>query len=177
MTHLILVLAVETPIPALLDPKAGLFFWTVVVFGLVLLILWRYAWGPIYRALEQREQTIDASIKRAERALDEARQVAADNEKARREAEVEAQRILRQARDSAEQLRSEQAARTQEEVQNMLRQARAEIEQEKLGALHALRSEVAGLAIEAAEKVIGASLDAEMNRRLVDDFIKELPRN
>lgn len=173
----VFVLAVEPPIPALLDPKAGLFFWTAVIFGLVLTILWRYAWGPIYRALEQREQTIDASIKRAERALDEARQIAADNEKARREAEVEASRILRQARESADKLRSEQIDKTQADIQGMLEQARAEIEQEKRSALQELRSEVAGLAIEAAEKVIVANLDEASNRRIVEDFIAGLPRN
>jgi F-type H+-transporting ATPase subunit b len=85
----------EHPIPALLDPKVGLFFFTVVVFLTVYFILRKFAWGPITAALENREETIDASIKRAETALAEARQISEDNQRARRDAEADAQRVLR----------------------------------------------------------------------------------
>ena len=172
-----LLLAADTPTPALLDPKAGLFFWTLVVFLIVLLVLRRYAWGPITRALQERETTINASIQRAEDALAEAKQIAADNEQARREAEVQAQRILRDARETAEQLRSEERDKTRQELQLMRDQARAEIEQEKQNALSALRAEVADLAIQAAERVLDANLDASANRRIVESFIDGLPKN
>jgi F-type H+-transporting ATPase subunit b len=177
MMYSLLILAAEKPIPMLLDPKAGLFVWTLVVFGLVLFILWRYAWGPISTALAKREETIDNSIKRAERALDEARQIASDNEKARREAEVSAQKILRQAKDAAEKLSSEQLESTQSQVEGMLGQAREEIEQAKKRALKELRTEVAELAIEAAEKVVSANMDSGQNRKIVDDFMSGLSEN
>ncbi len=161
----------------LLDPKAGLFIWTLVVFGLVLFILWRYAWGPIAKALATREETIDNSIRRAERALDEARQIAADNEKARREAEVEAQKILREAKDAAEKLRTEHLDETKEQVDRMIEQARENIDQERQKVLKELRAEVAGLAIEAAEKVVAANMDSGRNRKIVEDYISELAEN
>lgn len=167
----------ETPLPPLLKPDAGLFIWTVIIFGAVLFILWKYAWVPIGKALKQRESTIDASIRRAELALEQARQIAADNERQRREAEVEAQRILRGAREASERLRAEEREKTQEQVQHMLDQARADIEQEKQNALAELRAEVADLAIQAAEKVLNTNLDASTNRKIVSDFIDGLPRN
>ena len=89
MTYLLtfLPLAVETPTPSLLQPNAGIFFWTLVVFLIVLGLLWKFAWGPITSALEKREETIDSSIRRAEEALAEAKAIQADNEKALRQAE------------------------------------------------------------------------------------------
>ncbi len=161
----------------LLSPNFGLVIWLAIVFLFLLLVLRAFAWKPITNALEQREQTIDASIQRAEKALAEARQIQADNERARREAEQEAQRLLREAREAVERLRSEEAQKTREQIQHMRDQAQAEIEREKQSALDELRAEVADLAIGAAEKILGESLDAQRQRRLVESFIDELPKN
>ncbi len=162
---------------SLLAPDAGLAFWITIVFGLLLFVLWRYAWGPITSAMAEREETIDESIQRAERALEEARQIQADNQKARREAEQEAQRILREARDQAERLREEEETRTQQRIRAMQERAQAEIEREKDSALEELRTEVADLAIQAAEKILDENLNAQRQRRLVDHFLDDLPQN
>lgn len=169
--------APEAPTPDLLAPNLGLVFWTAVTFGIVLFLLWKYAWGPITEALEEREENISNSIQRAEKALAEAKQVQADNQKARREAEREAQRILREAREAAEALREDEVEKTRAKIQQMQEQAQAEIEREKQGALDALREEVADLAIQAASKIIKEDLDQDRQRKLVDDFIDDLPTN
>ena len=167
----------EAPTPDLLAPNVGLVFWTAVTFGIVLFLLWRYAWGPITEALEEREENISNSIQRAEKALAEAKQVQADNQKARREAEREAQRILREAREAAESLREDEVEKTREKIRKMQEQAQAEIEREKQGALEELREEVADLAIQAASKILKEDVDGDRQRRLVDNFIDDLPTN
>jgi len=161
----------------LLSPNVGLVFWLIIVFSLLLGILKRYAWGPITSALEDRERTIDESIQRAEKALTEAKQLQADNERARREAEHEAQHLLRAAREQADHLRNEEVHKTREQIQHLRDQAQAEIEREKDSALDALRAEVADLAIQAAEIILQENLDAPRQRRLVETFIAELPKN
>jgi len=161
----------------LLNPNFGLVIWLAIVFLVLLFVLRRYAWGPITTALEERERTIDGSIQRAEKALAEAKQVQADNERARREAEQEAQRLLREAREEAERLRGEEVQKTREQIQHLRTQAEAEIEREKESALDALRAEVADLAIQAAEKILQESLDAPRQRRLVEGFLDDLPKN
>jgi F-type H+-transporting ATPase subunit b len=167
----------EHPTPPLLDPKVGLFVFTVLVFLIVAYILGKYAWGPITAALENRQKTIDESIKRAENALAEARQISEDNEKARREAEAGAHRVLREAREAADALRAEESEKTRQQMRDMQEAARAEIEREKQGALDELRTEVADLAIKAAEKLLSENLDAAKNRKLVETFIKDLNGN
>lgn len=161
----------------LLAPNFGLIFWIALAFLLLLFLLSKYAWGPITAALAERETTIETSLTRAEQALAEAKQLAADNEKARREAEAEAQRILRDAREAAEASRAEQAEKTRQQIRQMQATAEAEIEREKQQALAELRSEVADLAILAAEKILHETLDAPRQKKIVDDFIADLPQN
>jgi F-type H+-transporting ATPase subunit b len=127
--------------------------------------------------LNEREKNIDSSIQRAELALAEAKQIQADNQKARREAEQEAQRIMREAREAAERLRAEEIDKTQEKIRSLQEQAKAEIEREKQGALNTLRNEVADLAIQAAEKILQESLDDGRQRRIVQDFIGGMSKN
>ena len=161
----------------LLSPNWGLFFWMLVTFLLLLFILRKLAWGPITKALIEREAKIDASIKSAETALAEAKQIQADNAKARREADQDAQRILREAREAAEQLRADEIDKTRGKIQAMQEQARVEIEREKESALNELRTEVADLAIQAAEKILDDSLDQPRQKKLVESFIDGLGRN
>jgi F-type H+-transporting ATPase subunit b len=162
---------------SLLSPHVGLLFWTLVIFGLLLLILRRFAWGPMVGALDEREKTIEESINRAEAALAEARRMQADNEAARREAERQAQAILRAASEEADRRRAEEFEKAKAEAAKFREQARAEIEREKQQSLTELRTEVADLAIGAAEKILSENLDDDRQRKLVDRFITDLPQN
>lgn len=161
----------------LLSPNVGLIIWIALTFGLLLILLRKFAWGPITSALDERENRIQDSMDQAERALAEAKKVQADNTKARRESEAEAQRLLREAREEAERLRSEEVGKTREKIQELQENAQAEIEREKQSALADLRREVADLAIQAAEKILSENLDDNRQRKLVDDFIDDLPLN
>jgi len=161
---------------SLLSPHVGLIFWTLIVFGLLLFVLGKFAWRPMVSALDEREITIEESLTRAESALDEARKMQADNEAARREAERQAQGILRDARHASDQLRGEEVEKTKAQLSQLQEQARADIEREKTQALVALRAEVADLAIGAAGKILNENLDDDRQRRLVGSFLDDLPQ-
>ena len=175
MTALLLV---ATPLAAgLLSANAGLAFWLFIAFALLVVLLGKFAWGPITAALAERESTIEESMTRAERALAEAKQLQADNEAARRDAERQAQTILREAKEQADAQRAADIDKTKAEVERLQEAARADIEREKQQALSELRSEVASLAVGAAEKILGREVDASAQSALVNDFIAELPQN
>lgn len=162
---------------SLLSPDAGLIVWIGITFLLLLVLLRKFAWGPITSALSQRETTIAESIAQAEKALAEAKQLQADNTKARREAEAQAQAILREAREEAERLRGEEVDKTRSQIQQMQDAAQAEIAREKQSALDSLRAEVADLAVQAAEKILRANLDADRQKKIVSDFLGDLSKN
>ena len=157
----------------LLEPASGLIVWKVLAFGILLYILYKYAWGPITESLKEREEQIDHSIRRAEKALAEAKEIQKQNQKDRREAEQKAQRILREARESAESLREDEMEKTRKKIRQMQDQAQAEIEREKQGALQELRDEVADLAIEAASKILKEDIDSKRQRQLVDPVVED----
>lgn len=163
--------------PSLLQPNVGLVVFTAIAFGIVLALLAKFAWPVIVDAMEERETKIDASLRQAETALAEAKKIQADNERARRESEQDAQRILREARENAERLRTEEVEKTRAQIRQLQEAAQEEIEREKQSALAELRAEVADLALAAASKVLGENLDEPRQRRLVENFIDELPKN
>ncbi|MCH8496468.1 MAG: F0F1 ATP synthase subunit B [Balneolales bacterium] len=161
----------------LLDVDPGLFVWILITFTLFIVAFSKFAWKPILGALQQREQSIKESIEAAEVAIKKAEQISKDNEVALREAEAAAQRIRKEAVEEAEALRLDRVEKTKEETSRMLDQARATIQAEQKKALEDLRNEVADLAIKSARLILDAEIDETKNRKLVDNFIKDISKN
>jgi F-type H+-transporting ATPase subunit b len=93
------------------------------------------------------------------------------------ESELEARRLIDDARKTAEKLKAEIVASANEQAAQMTAQAKAEIQREKETALSQLRSEVADLAIMAAGRILQENLDDDRNRKIVDSVIAGLPKN
>jgi len=159
---------------SLLSPNPGLIFWTAITFVIVLLILKKVAWGPILNALEEREKGIQSSIDRAHKAKDESEAILRKNKELFAKADAESDRIIREGRDYAEKLRADIAEKAQAEAKKIITSAKEEIEQEKRRALDVLRNEVADLAVKGAEKIIKTTLDAELQKKIVDSMIQDL---
>ncbi|MBX7151489.1 F0F1 ATP synthase subunit B [bacterium] len=161
----------------LLDIDPGLMIWTIIIFILLLILLGKLAWKPIIKTLQEREEKIKNSLDQAEKARRDAEQLIAKNEEILSRANREAQDIMKKAKEEAEKLRFDYAVKAKEDSDKMVASAKKEIENEKNTALMHLKNEIAGIAVEAAGKVIGANLDADKHKKLIDDFIKELPVN
>ena len=161
----------------LLSPNLGLAVWVGLSFLILLFLLGKFAWPAILGSLKERESTIEESMTRAERALAEAKKLQADTDAQRQEAGRQAQTILRDARDEATRLREADVEKTRADIAAMQARALADIEQQKTNALAELRSEVANLAIGAAEKILDERIDAGTQSQLVDRFIADLPQN
>jgi F-type H+-transporting ATPase subunit b len=159
---------------SLLDPNPGLIFWTAITFLIVLLILKQIAWGPIVSMLEEREKGIQSAIDRAHAAKDESESILKKNRELLAKADAEADKIIREGRDYADKVRAELTEKAQVESQKMIAAAKDEIEQEKRRALDVLRNEVADMAVKGAEKIIRATLDAEKQKVVVNDMIREM---
>lgn len=159
----------------LLEPHAGTIFWTLITFAVVLLILKSAVWKPLLALLDEREQRIKSALEGAERARAEAEALLAEHQQRLEQAEAEAREILRQSREAAEKVGQEIVASARREAQQAVVQAQRRIESEKRAALVELRREVAELAVQAAGAIIGANLDDDKNRKLVDDLIASIP--
>jgi F-type H+-transporting ATPase subunit b len=159
----------------LLSPNPGLIIWTLITFVLVLLILKKYAWGPLLSALDERENSIREALEQADRARAEAETAAEKNKQALVEAQAEVQAAINKAREDAERIAREVHERAEGEAQQLLEQARRTIVRERDQALQDLRQQTAELAILAAGQLMEENLDDERNRKIVDDFINRIP--
>lgn len=161
----------------MLDPNPGLIVWTIVSFVLLVLVLRKLAWKPILEALQKREESVKSTLDRAEQARAEATILLEENRKQLERAEQEGHRILTESRTLAEKLKQDIVKNANQQSRRIVDQAKQEIERDKEAALAQLRQEVASLAISAAEKILDETLDANRHRKIIDAYLKELPKN
>lgn len=161
----------------LLSLEPGLMIWTIVIFILLLMILKKFAWKPLMKSLSDREQSIKDSVDKAEYMKQEAEKILEENKLLIAKADEESRKIIDESRQIAEKLRGELMSKTNEDAQKIIEQAKKEIEREKLDALNQLKDEIADLAVRAAGKIIDENLDDDKQRKIVDDFIRQIPRN
>jgi F-type H+-transporting ATPase subunit b len=161
----------------MLDINPGLILWTIVTFVLLLAVLRKFAWGPIVGALSDREQGIRKAIEDAQKAQAESQKILEENRKQLAKADEEARRILNEGRALAEQLKNDITEKANQQSRRMIEQAKQEIDRDKEAALAQLRGEVASLAVLAAGKILNETLDASRHQKLIDDILKNLPKN
>ncbi|MCK5847015.1 MAG: F0F1 ATP synthase subunit B [Bacteroidales bacterium] len=162
----------------LIMPGIGLVFWMTLVFSLLLILLKKFAWKPIMDSLKEREQDISSSLAMAKQTKAEMKQLQADNEKLLVVARQERDAILSDAKATKDQIINEAKDKAQSEADRIVEAARVNIENEKRTALTEIKTQVAELSIDIAEKVLKAELSnkAEQNK-LVEKQLANLNFN
>ena len=145
----------------------------LVIFLLVLLILYRLAWGPLLRILNERRARIAQGVEATQKAMQELEAAERERQAKLDEARKEAQAMLDRITKQAEDLRKELEAKARDQAEALVVKARAEIQQERQKAVEDLRSQVADLAVLAASRIIGESLDLKKHRELIERAIEE----
>jgi len=158
----------------ILTPEGGLMVWTLIVFGVVLLVLYKFAYPHILGAVEAREQRIRELLASAERDRVEARALLEQQKQEHETLRGQAQEIFAEARASGERSREELLAQARRETEEMLVRARRDIDAQTERALDSVRRDAVEIAIAAAEKLVRRTLDDEQNRRLVREFLGEV---
>jgi F-type H+-transporting ATPase subunit b len=158
----------------LIKPGIGLMVWTLLVFGVTMVLLARLAFPRISAALERRQREIEESIDSAQRTRAEADRLLAEYRERLHEARGEADEIMQRARQTAEAHEHEAREHGRELAAEAARRVERDIEAATQRALGEIRREVADLTIMATEKVTRKALDAADQRRLVDEALGEL---
>jgi F-type H+-transporting ATPase subunit b len=158
----------------LIKPGVGLMVWTLLVFGITMVLLSKLAFPRISEALERRQKAIEESIDTAERTRAEAEKILTEYRERLKEARAQADEIIQRARQTADAQEREAKERGQEIVAEASQRAQREIEAATKRALEELRNEVADLTITATEKVTRKALDPEDQKRLVEEALREM---
>lgn len=162
----------------LLMPKLGLFLWTLILFIILLILVGKFAWKPILKALKNREEGIANSLAEAARAREEMARLTADNEQLMAQARADRDQILKEARVIKEQIIADAKTEASEISERMIDKAREEIAAEKMRALTEIKNQVGKLSLQVAEKVIRKQLgDNTEQTAYVDKLVKDLNLN
>ncbi|WP_308991807.1 F0F1 ATP synthase subunit B [Mariniflexile litorale] len=156
----------------------GLFFWQLLLFVGLVLLLKKFAWKPILDAVEKREDGIKGALESAEKAKLEMQNLQADNQKLLKEARAEREEMLKEARDIKNKMIEDAKGEAQIQANTMIAQATAAIESEKKAAMAELKSQVASLSLEIAEKVVRQELsNKDKQEQLIESMLSEAKLN
>ena len=168
------VLAASSSGKFLITPSGGLMIWTLIVFGVSMFLLAKFAFPQIRANLDKRQKAIEDSIDTAERTRQEADEVLAEYRERLKEARVQAEEIVTRARRTAEDAERDATVAARERREQLLEQTRRDVEAETRRAIGQIRDEVAVLTVLATEKVTRKTLNADDQRRLVEEALGEL---
>lgn len=149
---------------------------TLVLFLIFAAVLAKFAWKPLLQLIEEREKSVRDAVQGAEKASADAQALLERHKELIREAGRERDEVMKRAAKEAEQLKADLATRARAESDQIVQRARDQIGREKTLALQEIRNQVADIAVEAAAKIVTSSLTPEAQKKLVAEFIADLPK-
>ena len=162
----------------LITPKIGLIFWTSLTFVFLFFVLKKFAWKPILKSVNDREDSIKDALDKAENAKREMANLQADNERILKEARLERENMLKEARELKTKMIADAKDEAQAQASKMIAQAQIAIDSEKKAAMAELRSHVVGLSIDIAEKVVEDELsNKDKQLQLVENLLGKTTLN
>jgi F-type H+-transporting ATPase subunit b len=157
---------------ALITPKVGLVFWTLLTFITLLIVLRKVAWGPILNGLKERENFIKDSLNEADKARKEMQNLNQENEKLWMEARSQRDALLKEAKITKDEIIEKAKTEAEEERKRILAQTREMVEKEKEAAKRELKEFVINLSMDAATKILKRELaNAPQQEELVEAYI------
>jgi F-type H+-transporting ATPase subunit b len=156
------------------DMNTGLSVWTIVVFAVLVILLGRFAWGPILKAVDEREKGIQSALDEAAQRNAEAAKLLDEHKAQLADARRQASELIAEGRAAGENVRKEIEEKARGEAQGILERARTEIGRERDAALDTLRKESVELALAAASRLMRENLDQAKDRALVERYLGNL---
>lgn len=162
----------------LLTPSIGLIFWMTISFIVLLIILGKYAWKPILKALENRENSIQKSLDEAKNAREEMAKLTSQNEQILKEARMEREAILKEAREIKDKIINDAKDAATAESNKIIQSAKETINAERISAINQIKNEVADLSVDIAKKVLQKELSSpEEQKKLIDSLVNQAKLN
>lgn len=160
--------------PGLFDVNLGLSLWTVLIFGALLVLLRKFAWGPILEQVQAREDRIQNALDESRQSREEAQELLKEHKAQLADARRQASEIVAEARSAGESVRKDIEEKARHEAREIVEAARREVQREKDAALAELRKESVDLALAAAAKLMKERLDSERDRELVTSYLESV---
>jgi F-type H+-transporting ATPase subunit b len=157
-----------------LNTEWGLMVWTLITFGIAVFILWKFAFGPLQKIIDQRRTGIQESMDVAEETRAEAHRLLDEYKATLAKVRTEAEEILERSRTTGDHAKAEIMAEAKAQSERVLAQAHEQIERDTQAAIRELKGQIAEFTALATEKVVTGGLNAADQQRLIDEALAEL---
>jgi F-type H+-transporting ATPase subunit b len=152
-------------------PDIGLVFWNTVAFLGLLVVLGKFAWKPMLKAISDREKGIEDSLAKAEKMKADLSAMQNENEALLAKAREERATLIKEAKEASEKMVAEAKDKAKSEYERIVADAQVAINQQKNAALTEVKNQVGSLVVEVAEKVLRRELT---NKAEQETYIKQL---
>jgi len=152
-------------------PDIGLVFWNTIAFLVLLIVLGKFAWKPMLKAIDERESGISEALLKADKMKAEITAMQNENEVLLAKAREERAIIIKEAKEASEKMVNEAKEKAKSEYDRILADAQMAIHQQKNAAITDVKNQVGALVIDVAEKVLRKELS---NKAEQEAYIKQL---
>ncbi len=146
----------------------------IVNFGIVLGVLWYFAFKPLMKVMNNRTHDIEKSLKNAEEIEKKLKEAETTKEKIVLEAKKEAQIIMETVHKESDKAREEKIQATRQEVEQIVSKTKVEIAAEKDKMVKEVKAEVADLIVVASSKILEKNIDKESNKKIINDTLNKV---
>ena len=160
---------------SLITPDFGLFFWMAIVFFIVLAILWKWGFPSIVNMVNSRKEFIDDSLRKAHEANERLANIQKEGEAMLQNAREKQAQILKDAAETRDEIVVKAQEKATNEGSRLLNEAKAEIEVEKQNAIRDIRTQVADISVQVAEKIVREKLSSnESQMELINKLLNDI---
>lgn len=160
---------------SLITPDFGLFFWMAIVFFIVLAILWKWGFPTIVNMVNSRKEFIDDSLRKAHEANERLANIQKEGEAMLQNAREKQAQILKDAAETRDKIVVKAQEKATNEGSRLLNEAKAEIEVEKQNAIRDIRTQVAEISVQVAEKIVREKLSSdESQMELINKLLNDI---
>ena len=152
-------------------PDIGLVFWNTIAFLVLLIVLGKFAWKPMLKAIAERESGIEEALLRADKMKAEIAAMQNENEALLAKAREERAGMIKDAKDTADKMVSDAKDKAKQEYERIISDAQLAITQQKNAALTEVKNQVGSLVVEVAEKILRKELS---NKAEQESYIKQI---
>ena len=160
----------------IINPMTSTVFWSVIVFVILIVILWRFVLKPVNRMMVKRQEEIQEAVNNADRQSQEAQKFIEGQKLQLEAAKKEARQIIEDSKVAARKIKEEIEEKASEKSRVILDSALEEIRAERDRSVVAVKNQIIEIAMDATERIIGKSLSEEEHKKLIEDSLKEVQR-
>ena len=158
----------------ILNPMTSTIFWSIVVFVILVVVLWKFVLKPVNNMISKRQEEIREKIDDADKKSLEASKYLEEQKKSIDKSRIEAKKIIDEGKEAARKIKEKIESQASEKSKLMVEDALTEIRSEKDRSINEVKDEMVDIALSASQKMISKSLSEEDHKKLIEESLKDL---